>query len=375
MRHNRILVVAALLVSLAVPNYALAQDDETPTFGGPEDVAFAERLWRALADDRLVGPRSIIAQPYEGSDPHGVILMTVNSEISVDRREAAVIVKKNYIGEDISIESVATNPNLFLAAITVMFRREAGYDPENQDWFWVKYKADGTLHRNPRGLPLAGRVAKNPEDACLGCHRFAPGDDYVFLHDRFAALTPGTGVGPAEEPAETFTGLKPLAEQPDPAAREPGLAVTYYFGIFNLVDEIVEVAKLEEGQRGPAIPALDYKVGSGAVLTSGRADGVGADIRGLINFSRAGTYMMALQSNDGVRLELGGRLLFLDAGVHADRFSKLVPVEIETPGWYPLSILYFEKRNTSTLQLYWTRPGDQGGLTFVPPDAFAHLSE
>ena len=375
MRHNRILVVAALLVSLALPIYALAQDDETPTFGGPEDVAFAERLWRALADDRLVGPRSIIAQPYEGSEPHGVILMTVNSEINVDRREAAVIVKKNYMGENISIESVATNPNLFLAAITVMFRREAGYDPENQDWFWVKYKADGTLHRNPRGLLLAGRVAKNPEDACLACHRFAPGDDYVFLHDRFAALTPGTGVGPAEEPAETFTGLKPLAEQPDPAAREPGLAVTYYFGIFNLVDEIVEVAKLEEGQRGPAIPALDYKVGSGAVLTSGRADGVGADIRGLINFSRAGTYMMALQSNDGVRLELGGKLLFSDEGVHADRFSKLVPVEIETPGWYPLSILYFEKRNTATLQLYWTRPGDQGGLTFVPPDAFAHLSK
>ena len=120
--------------------------------------------------------------------------------------------------------------------------------------------------------------------------------------------------------------------QPDPAAREPGLAVTYYFGIFNLVDEIVEVAKLEEGQRGPAIPALDYKVGSGSVLTSGRADGVGADIRGLINFSQAGTYMMALQSNDGVRLELGGKLLFSDEGVHADRFSKLVPVKIETPG-------------------------------------------
>ncbi len=372
---KRILVVAALAASLAPPIYVLAQGDETQPFGSAADVAFAERLWRALAEDRLVGPRSIIAQPYEGSEPHGVILMTFNSDISVDGRTAAVIVKKNYMGEDISIESVATNPNLFLAAITVMFRREAGYDPENQDWFWVKYKADGTLHRNPRDRQLAGRITKNPDDACLGCHRFAPGDDYVFLHDRFAALTPGAAVGPREEPVDIVTGLKPLAEQPDPAAREPGLAVTYYFGIFNLIGEIVEVAKLEEGQRGPAIPALDYKVGSGEVLTSGRADGVGADIRGLINFPRAGTYNLALQSNDGVRLELGGKLLFSDPNVHADRFSKVVPVEIETPGWYPLSILYFEKRHTSTLELYWTRPGDEGGLTFVPPDAFAHLSE
>jgi hypothetical protein len=39
---------------------------------------------------------------------------------------------------------------------------------------------------NPRGLQLAGRVAKNPEDGCIACHRLAPGEDLVFLHDRFA---------------------------------------------------------------------------------------------------------------------------------------------------------------------------------------------
>ncbi len=33
----------------------------------------------------------------------------------------------------VSIESVATNPNLFLGAVTVMFRREPGYDAENQE--------------------------------------------------------------------------------------------------------------------------------------------------------------------------------------------------------------------------------------------------
>ena len=106
-------------------------------------MAFAAQLWRVLSEARLVGPRSIIAQPYEGTDPHGVILMTISSEVSVGGRESAVIVKKNYMGEDISIESVATNPSLFLGAVTVMFQREPGYDPGNQDWFWVKYKADG----------------------------------------------------------------------------------------------------------------------------------------------------------------------------------------------------------------------------------------
>ena len=373
MPRRRVLSVIALAALIVAPFIAAAQD-EGPSFGGPEDVAFAARLWVALAEARLVGARSIVAQPYEGSEPHGVILMTMSSEVAVAGREAPAIVKKNYMGEDISIESVATNPSLFLAAITVMFRREAGYDPANQDWFWVKYKADGSVDLNPRGVPLAGRVAKNPEDACLGCHVFAPGEDYVFLHDRFAPLEPGTAAAPAEEFAEAVSGLTPLSAQPKRADLQPGLGVTYYFGIFNLVDEITEFARIEPGVLGPAIPVLDYKVGSGEVLTSGRADGVGADIRGLINFPAAGTYVLALQSNDGVRLEIGGTQIFSDPAVHADRFSKLVPIEIVTPGWYPMSILYFENRNTSTLQLYWSRPGDEAGLTLVPADAFAHFA-
>ena len=171
----------------------------------------------------------------------------------------------------------------------------------------------------------------------------------MYLHDHFAPIEAGVPPGPPDDFAEAVGGLKPLAEQPATRSLQPGLAVTYYFGIFNIVDEILEIAKLEPGHEGRAIPVLDYKVGSGDVLTSGRPDGVGADIKGLINFPIVGTYMMALQSNDGVRVEIGGKLIFSDPKVHADRYAKLVPVKIESPGWYPLSILYFEKRHTSTL--------------------------
>ena len=83
---------------------------------------------------------------------------------------------------------------------------------------------------------------------------------------------------------------------------------------------------------------------------------------------------MSLESNDGVRMEIGGHRIFLDPGVHADRYSQPVFVDIATPGWYPLSLLYFEKRNTATLQLFWTRPSEEGGLKLVPADAFAHRS-
>ncbi len=111
---------------LSILNFtgATAQDDAEPSFGQPGDIAFATELWRELEAARLVGPRSIIAQPYEGSDPHGVILITLDSTVTMEGREDTVIVKKNYAGEDISIESVATKPDQFLDAITVMFRRE-----------------------------------------------------------------------------------------------------------------------------------------------------------------------------------------------------------------------------------------------------------
>ena len=55
-----------------------------------------------------------------------------------------------------------TNRLKHLGAVTVMFRREAGYDAQNKNWFWAKYLPDGSLDKNPNGMQLAGRVAKSP---------------------------------------------------------------------------------------------------------------------------------------------------------------------------------------------------------------------
>lgn len=347
--------------------------EEQLVFGGKADVAYAVRLWEALREIRLVGRDAISSRPYEGAEPHGAILTVMEIELTIDGHEGPVIVKNNYGGENVSIQSVSDNPRLNLAAITVMFRREAGYDPEARNWFWVKYNPDGTLSKNPHGLQLAGRISRNPEDACIGCHQFAPGNDYVFLNDRFAVPE---AFATAEEDltAKRIAGLLPLEQQPDASQLQPGLAVTYYYNIFNIVGEIREFAGLASGERGEALLTLDYNVGSGAVLTSTNRDGVGAVIEGLIRFPEAGTYTMAMQSNDGVELTIGGLVIVSDPTVHADLFSGLISLEIEEPGWYPLRLLYFEKRNTATLELYWLRPGEEGGLNFVPAEVLAHLS-
>jgi hypothetical protein len=94
---------------------------------------------------------------YSGAEPHGLLLTTYVNEIARvglgALREGtldvlpvgAVVVKENYM------------PDSTLDAITVMYK-QAGYDPENNDWYWVKYLADRTVEASGR-----------PE-SCIGCH-------------------------------------------------------------------------------------------------------------------------------------------------------------------------------------------------------------
>ena len=66
-----------------------------------------------------------------------------------------------------------------------MVKMKDDYDPDHKNWFYAKYKADGSLHANPDGVSLAGRVGKVGGPGCIGCHVGAPGGDFVFRHDRW----------------------------------------------------------------------------------------------------------------------------------------------------------------------------------------------
>ena len=178
-----IALASVAILSLIGQGQVRAQDE--PPFGAPIDVEFASKLWSALKDANLVGRKSIRTRPFEGEEPHGKIVTTLEAEVVVDGRTAPAIVKRNYLGDDITVESVATFPRENIDAITVMFQREAGYDPENKNWFWVKYGPGGTVLENQKHTKLAGRVARGAEIGCLACHVGAPGEDFVFIHDSF----------------------------------------------------------------------------------------------------------------------------------------------------------------------------------------------
>jgi len=171
--------------------------------------------------------------------------------------------------------------------------------------------------------------------------------------------------------AEIIAGLKPA--EPEPAAQQlaPGLATEYTYAIMNHLDDF----KGRKFEAGPPLPNLDHRMGAGTVLTSKGFDGVGAIITGFIQFETAGTYGFEVVSNDGVRVEIGGKLLYEEPDVHADSTSDRIDVKVDRPGWYPIKVMYFEKRNTATLILRWIRPGESGKPAPVPAKAFGHLKK
>jgi len=168
--------------------------------------------------------------------------------------------------------------------------------------------------------------------------------------------------------------LRPLDPQPEAADLEAGLSVEYYQAFFREIEDFEYWMEDNEGKAGKPLPALNYRTAGRAALTSGRLDGVGAKIEGLINLAKSGTYAFTVQSNDGFVLDIGGVPLLEDPDVHGDRFSAIVKPTVAQPGWYQLSVLYFERKGTSTLELYWRPPGEEdAGMVIVPAAAFAHL--
>lgn len=185
MRQSRKTIALSACVAVLAACATTASSQMQP-FGDEDSIRYAERLWSAMEAADLAGPGALVSKPYQGQHPHGAVLDTIEGTLSVGGHTGTLIVKRNYGGEGVSIDKVYNDPDRWLGAVTVMFKRESGYDPDNKNWFWAKYLPDGSLDKNPKGAALAGRVAKGMNAGCIACHTGAPGGDYVFNHDRYA---------------------------------------------------------------------------------------------------------------------------------------------------------------------------------------------
>lgn len=185
-RVKQLGVVVYAFVSMFAVQPLMAQDKKTKLgYGSKLDVVFAKRLWRSLQNSSLIGRNRIQVHAFEGSQPHGFIQQSLATRIRVGNRRGRVIVKANHKakqdGQEVDTKMVYDQPNTYLDSYTVMFRRRPGYDPENRNWFWVKYSPNGEISKGPTGVPVAGRVGKYTDFGCIGCHRAVGGEDLEAL--------------------------------------------------------------------------------------------------------------------------------------------------------------------------------------------------
>lgn len=177
-----IAVIALISAGIAASTLPAVTQEKMP-FGDKKDVNFSVDLWAALNKANMVGADRMNSKAFEGSEPHGAIQQVLAADLTVRGRKGRAIVKMNHMGgEGVTVDSIYAQPDKYLAAYTVMFKREKGYDAENKDWFWAKFNPKGSLDEmNPGGPKMAGRIAKGMSDGCIACHTGGGGADLEFL--------------------------------------------------------------------------------------------------------------------------------------------------------------------------------------------------
>jgi hypothetical protein len=179
-----VLSLAAIALFLVPPQVQSA--DQAPAvketaYGGVRDVTFASMIWPELA---RYGTWLMRSDYLPGKSPHGDFVRVYYNTVNLNGTPYHVLLKENFGGEGAALVTVAKEPAKYLKALTVMIQREAGYDPDNRNWFWVKYNPDGTVAADEKGLVLAGRIAKGQAVGCIACHANARGGDYIFTNDK-----------------------------------------------------------------------------------------------------------------------------------------------------------------------------------------------
>jgi hypothetical protein len=159
MKKFMTMVTMISMVMVATWGVALATDSSLPEAEGKAVYDYITKTNPYQQWDLWPGKEKF----YKGQHPHGALLTTYVS----GKAKAAITSKTGQFPYGSLIVKENYMPDKKLGAVTVMYRVK-GYDPEAGDWFWAKYKADGSIEKE-------GQVA-----GCIGCHTAAIQNDWVF---------------------------------------------------------------------------------------------------------------------------------------------------------------------------------------------------
>ena len=154
-RRSRFLIPVLVLMLGAIALAACGESDgpELPDTTAASVIAYLDEANYQESWELWPG----LGEKVEGGEPHGMLLTTYLNPVALkafnDKAgtmpDGAIIVKENY------------TPDGTLAANTVMYKK-SGYNPDHNDWFWLKVLADGTVREARHGRGLSKLPRRGP---------------------------------------------------------------------------------------------------------------------------------------------------------------------------------------------------------------------
>ena len=162
----------------------------------------------------------------------------------------------------------------------------------------------------------------------------------------------------------------------DPLELSPGLNVYYLDRFYRSIDQMPTVSAVRlQGRKGKPLLLINHQFGKNEpVFDSGKVQGIGMVITGYIYLDQPGSYQFQAMANDGIEVNIAGRLVLSDPNVHGDRRSPIGRIDISATGWYPVTLRYFQRKGTATLKLYIQPPGEET-FTIIPQERYAHTKD
>jgi hypothetical protein len=99
------------------------------------------------------------------------------------------------------------------------------------------------------------------------------------------------------------------------------------------------------------VSTVNYEWGGGAVLNSGRAEGVIVRFYGFINIPTAGTYSFGGQADDGIRIKVNNTQV-VDSWIESGGAFRSGSVSLPA-GVVPIELIYYENGGGAMVNLQW----------------------
>lgn len=177
-------------------------------------------------------------------------------------------------------------------------------------------------------------------------------------------LTMGASISaPATVIAQSFSGNPKYAKtvtgeftvgKPWPAVKKPrriesgGLQYSYYEGSWTSLPDFQALKPISNGRTGPDFTLDQFP----------RTNDFGLILKGFFKAEQTGHYVFAMDSDDGSRLFIDGKMILEHDGLHGtgNIQSYILPLE---EGFHPVRLEYFQAGQDRNLQVYIVTPDNQ----------------